>query len=211
MKQTSIFLTLVSHIIALDMSTSTMINWIDIIWMNSAVYHPVTGHFVSQDLLIPNHIDLQNYEYSSSFTTKTTYKDHRGFIFKRVFRSIRSVIKGKVKKIVTSVKTIVRGPNDATAVVLSMVVAAILPACVPLILNGASGGFSGGLVASKGDKHAGLKGAITGAVFACLSGHFGSTWNVKRVAIKATTAGPQQVYVHCYVSLNKLKRVACSI
>ena len=29
--------------------------------------------------------------------------------------------------------------------------------------------------------------------------------------VKATTAGPQQVYQHCYVSLNKLKRVACSI
>ena len=29
--------------------------------------------------------------------------------------------------------------------------------------------------------------------------------------LKATTAGPQQVFLHCYVSLNKLKWVACSI
>ena len=29
--------------------------------------------------------------------------------------------------------------------------------------------------------------------------------------IKATTAGPRQFYLHCYVSLNKLKQVACSI
>ncbi len=49
----------------------------------------------------------------------------------------------------------------------------------------------------------------------CISGYVVITTLVARVekdaVFKATTVGPRQFYLHCYVSLNKLKQVACSI
>ena len=40
---------------------------------------------------------------------------------------------------------------------------------------------------------------------------FSNKNELKKTCFKATTAGPQQVYLYFYVSLNKLKQVACSI
>ena len=47
-----------------------------------------------------------------------------------------------------------------------------------------------------------------------ISGYVVITTLVARVekdaVLKATTTGPRQFYLHCYVSLHKLKQVACS-
>ncbi len=149
----------------------------------STFYDPGICRYLSPDSLIQNHIDLNSYEYSSNFNNQTISRGLCGFFFKRAYRFIGRTVKSRVNKVITLVKTLVNSPHTVAAVFVSMAVTGFIPACIHPMLKGAAGGFVGGLTSN------GMRGAFSGVVFAGLSGHFGSTWNVERVAIIAVAGG----------------------
>lgn len=139
--------------------------------MNGRVYDPVLGRFISADPNVQDYTDLQNLNrYSYVLNNPLSYTDPSGYIFKKLFKSVKKFFKKHWKTIVTL----------AVSAVLSYFI--IGPAILALGLKGSFLGtflsgaglgfgssFTGSLLsgASIGDAlKAGLRGAVIGGVVA---------------------------------------------
>ena len=152
-----------------------------LIHMNGRVYDPQVGRFLSPDPHVQDPANTQCLNrYSYALNNPLKYNDPTGFFWGKLFRAIA----GAVLAVVTFGAFLPVAAAAVAGVGLTGAAATVASGAIA----GAASGFVGGTV-STGSVKGGLKAAVGGAVFGGISGHFGSTWNLQRVATQATAGG----------------------
>ncbi|KXJ11728.1 tRNA(Glu)-specific nuclease WapA [Exaiptasia diaphana] len=169
---------------------------LDLIHMNGRIYDPVVGRFLSPDPHVQDPYNTQNLNrYSYTLNNPLKHTDPSGYFFKRVFRFFKKFVKPiivTVAAVVVSAVTLGAVAPLASAAVASIGLSGASATVAAGAIAGSAAGFVGGTIAG-GSFRAGLKGAlggaITGGIGAGVGAHFGSTWNLERVAAQAIGGG----------------------
>lgn len=168
---------------------------LDLIHMNGRIYDPVVGRFLSPDPHVQDPYNTQNLNrYSYTLNNPLKHTDPSGYFFKKIGRFFKKIWKPLVTvvAVVASVVTLGAAAPIAAGIVASVGLTGIAGTVAAGALAGAAAGFVGGAIAG-GSLKAGLKGAlggaITGGIGAGIGAHFGSTWNLERVATQAIGGG----------------------
>lgn len=185
---------------------------LDLIHMNGRLYDPGLGRFLSPDPFVPSVLSTQGYDrYGYAYNNPFKYNDPGGFFFKKIFKSIKRVVKSVVRAVTGNPMLLVGAVAGYYAGVLTAqysVKSALSdlvfsPAAMAngsymatvqsamsagAIVGGVVGGAVAGLV-SGGDAGGILTGALAGGALGALGNYYGNAWSVERVVASATVNG----------------------
>ncbi len=165
-----------------------------LIHMRGRLYDPVLGRFLSADPYVQtqdNPQALNRYSYVNN--NPLSYTDPSGFFLKKLFKSVKKFVKKYWKPIVAAVAAYFTYGLVSNAYFWSNAAAGTFSSISSLtvssaIVGGAASGFVAGAILTGSLKGA-VIGAVSGAAFGGISGYYGNTWTLGRVAANSLAGG----------------------
>lgn len=180
-----------------------------VIHMNGRIYDPHLGRFLQADPYVQFRNSTQSYNrYSYVLNNPLRYTDPSGYFLKKLFKNKAfRVVAAAVASYFTygwasgffdaafassGLFTTTVGASSGTltagAASFSLAGSTVVSGVAVGAFSGAAAGFVGGTIMT-GSFKGGVKSAFSGALFGGIGGHFGSTWNSKRVAANSLAGG----------------------